>query len=179
MDKLIWETSPTIWFAKNEFVNVPIILQYDDTPLIEVQDLVKAGFTTRFQIYHSDGTYLAKVKGARCFPTKAGSKAGITVEHPAGMTVCKVGGRVAFELSRSEAAALKTDAELYTPDGSFIRCHNSVDAPVSGQLLGPNAKALQVGGLLFTGNNRFEGCAIGIHVKSDGTTSVGVGAQSA
>lgn len=67
MDTLIYQAHPTVELATNRFINVPIILQYEDTPLIQVVKAVSAGFTTEIPIYHSDGTYLAKVVGSRIF----------------------------------------------------------------------------------------------------------------
>lgn len=36
MDKLVFSRSPAVTFATNVFVNVPTILQFDDTPLISI-----------------------------------------------------------------------------------------------------------------------------------------------
>ena len=49
-DKLLFFESPEVEFAGNFFVDVPIILEYDDTPLIEVVQEQEAGYTTQFQI---------------------------------------------------------------------------------------------------------------------------------
>jgi hypothetical protein len=59
MDELIYQTSPAVTLATNLFVNVPVILQFDDTPLISVVKEQALGFTTEIPIYHADGTYLA------------------------------------------------------------------------------------------------------------------------
>ena len=72
--ELVFQSSPRIVVATNTFINVPTILKYEDTPLMEVIQKQDLGFTTQIPIYHSDGTYLAKVKGNRVFPTKAGEK---------------------------------------------------------------------------------------------------------
>ncbi len=58
MDKLIYQTMPQVTFATNKFINVPIILQYDETPLISIVKEQNLGFTTQIPIYHADGTYL-------------------------------------------------------------------------------------------------------------------------
>jgi len=121
MDKLIFTQSPAVTIATNTFINVPVILQYDETPLILIVQAQPAGYTTQIPIYHSDGTYLAKVIGSRLFPTPAGEKAGLKLEHPPKMTVCKLGDRTLFEIIREEAAALKTRAELHAPDGYFVK----------------------------------------------------------
>lgn len=44
------------------FRNVPVILQFEDVPLLEVVEFESAGYSVQFAVYHSDGTKLAKVK---------------------------------------------------------------------------------------------------------------------
>jgi hypothetical protein len=169
MDKLTFTEHPAVVLATNTFVNVPIVLQYENTPLIQIVQQETAGYTIQIPIYHSDGTYLAKVIGSRIFPTADGKKAGITLEHPDRMTVCKQDGRTLFEIRRSEAAALQTQAELYAPDGYFIKC---ADSPVP-QLIDTSGNALRIGGITMSGNT-FQGCRIGIWVKR-GSLSLGCG----
>jgi len=93
MVKLIYEKSPTVTLATNKFIDVPIILQFDDTPLISIVKKQYLGYTTQIPIYHPDGTYLAKVNGTRIYPTKDGENVGLVMEHPAHMTVCKMGNK--------------------------------------------------------------------------------------
>ncbi len=76
MDKLIFNESPAVEIATNTFIDVPIILQYEDTPLIEVVKTQEAGYTTQIPIYHSDDTYLAKAVESRLFTTLQADKAG-------------------------------------------------------------------------------------------------------
>ncbi len=66
-------------------------------------------------IHHSDGTYLAKVVGARLFDTPEAKKAGLVLKHPDKRTVCELSGKTLFEMERTDATALKTSAELFTP----------------------------------------------------------------
>lgn len=72
--KLVFQSSQRIVVATNTFINVPVILKYEDTPLLEVIKEQGIGFTTQIPVYHSDGTYLAKVTGNRVYPTEAGRK---------------------------------------------------------------------------------------------------------
>ena len=67
MNELIFTSAPIVKLATNTFINVPIILQYEDIPLIQIIKTESAGFTTEIPIYHPDGTYLAKVVGSRLF----------------------------------------------------------------------------------------------------------------
>lgn len=56
MNNLIFQTSPRVTFATNVFERTPVILQFDDTPLISVVREEQLGFTTEIPIYHMDGT---------------------------------------------------------------------------------------------------------------------------
>jgi len=47
-ESLVFLSSPIVTIATNTFVNVPIILKYEDTPMIEIVHDVGIGFT--FQI---------------------------------------------------------------------------------------------------------------------------------
>jgi len=169
-EKLIHTPSPVVVFATNTFIDTPIILQFEDTPLIEVVRTLQAGFTTQFQIYASDGTHLAKVVGSRLFTTEVGTKAGLRLRHPDRMTVCELGGRTVFEVRRTEAAALATQAELYTPQGAFIR---GTDTELGGHVI-RNDQPLTLSSMTMEGC-RFERCRIGIWVKSDGSVRIGCG----
>jgi hypothetical protein len=160
-DDLVFSTSPEVEFGSNTFVNVPIILRYNETPLIEVTQVESAGFSTRFSIFGPDGVALAKVVGSRLFLTDAGKKADLKLKYPPLMTVCELGGKTLFEVRRKEAAALSTAAELFTPDGRFIKGRND---GVPAGLFRVDGTALQVGGLVMTGC-RFENAAIGIQIS--------------
>ena len=168
MDKLIFQTSPTVTLSTNQFTNVPIILQYDDTPLISIIKEQSLGFTTEIPIYHPDGTYLAMVNGTRVYPTKDGEKAGIKMVHPKNMTVCEMNGQTLFEITHESGDAFRTQAELYTPTGFFIK---STDTPIP-QVINSNGETLQIGGINMSGCT-ISGCRIGIWLKSDGSCAVG------
>lgn len=167
MNKLIFQNSPTVELGTNKFVNTPIVLQFDDTPLIQVVRGVDAGYTTEIPIYHEDGTYLAKAVGSQLYKTADGEKAGLVMEYPDKKTICKLNGKVIFELDRQEAASLKTAAELHTPTGYFIRYSSARP-----DLLGTDGKSLNILGMVMTGCV-FEGNKIGVWVRSDGSMSIG------
>lgn len=109
--------------------------------------------------------------GSQIYPTEDGKKAGLTLRHPEHATVCELGGKTIFELIREDAAALKTRAELFTPDGSFIKC---ADADLTGYVLGPQQDHLKIGGL-FMKDCTFEGGKIGVWIRKDGRVTAGVG----
>lgn len=91
-NRLVFSQSPEVELGSNFFINVPVILQYKDTPMISVENAVDAGFTTSIPIYHSDGTYLAKAKGTQLYLTDEGKKAGVTLRHEDKITVCLING---------------------------------------------------------------------------------------
>ena len=166
--ELIYQSNPTVTFATNTFINVPTILQFDDTPLISVIREENLGFTSEIPIFHADGTYLAKVRGTRVFPTEAGKKAGIVMRSLPSLTACELDGRTLFEIAHQKGDAFKAQAELYTPTGYFIK---STDAALP-SLLKSDGTALNVGGLKMT-NCSFSGVRIGIWLQSSGSISIG------
>lgn len=168
--KLYFQSSPSITVATNTFINVPVVLKYDDTPLIEVIREHDIGFTTQIPIYHSDGTYLAKVKGNRVFPTDAGKKVNIEIRDTPGKFICSLENKVMFELSHGVGDVFKANAELYTPDGCFVKCS---DAPKP-ELFNLTGNAIKVGGVIMTGCI-FKNLSIGIWLRKDGSCEIGVG----
>ena len=169
-DNLIYIDKPVVKYASNIFIEVPTILQYENTPLIELVKVAQAGFTTEFSIYNSDGIYLAKVKGSQLYLTDAGKKSNLKVTSPDKKTVCTLNDQVLFEVERDEAAALKTTAELFTPDGYFVR-HNELN--MSMNLIKADDSSLQIGTNIMSGN-MIRGANIGVHIHMDGSLSIGV-----
>lgn len=166
--KLVYQTTPTVTFATNTFVNVPTILQFDDTPLISVVKEENLGFTSEIQIFHSDGTYLAKVRGTRAFPTEAGMMAGIVMRSLAKLTVCELDGQTLFEIAHQEGNAFKAQAELYTPTGYFVKS-TATDLP---SLVKSDGTTLNVDGFRMN-NCSFSGVRIGIWLQSNGSIGIG------
>ena len=167
--KLYFQSSPSITVATNTFINVPVVLKYEDTPLIEVIKELGFGFTTQIPIYHSDGTYLAKVKGNRVYPTEAGTKVNIEIRDTPGKFICSLENKVMFELSHGVGEAFKADAELYAPDGYFVKCS---DAPKA-ELFDLTGNAIKVGGVTMIGNV-FQNLSVGIWLRKDGSCAIGV-----
>lgn len=58
-NSLIFQTSPHVTLT-NTFINVPVILKYEDINLIEVVKEEGLGFTTQIPIYHQDGNILSQ-----------------------------------------------------------------------------------------------------------------------
>ncbi len=168
--KLYWQSSPIITVATNTFINVPVVLKYEDTPLIQVIKEHGIGFTSQIPIYHSDGTYLAKVKGNRVYPTKAGKKANIEIRDTPGKFICSLENKVILELSHGVGDVFKANAELYAPDGYFVKCS---DAPKP-ELFDLAGSAIRVGGVTMSGCV-FQNLSVGIWLRKDGSCAIGVG----
>lgn len=169
MERLFYQNAPAVTIATNTFINVPIVLQHDDTPLISVVRDYALGYTTEIPIFHPDGTYLAKVNGTRIFSTEAGKKVGLEVTALPQLTVCKMGNRVLFEIHHEKGDAFRTAAELYTPNGQFVRCTDDAAA----QLMNSNGQSIKLGGVTMS-RCIFEGMRIGLLLSSNGSVSVGV-----
>jgi hypothetical protein len=150
MPELIYHSSPEVTFASNTFINVPIILQFDETPLVSVVREQNLGYTTEIPIYHSDGTYLAKVRGTRVYSTEQGRAASVQIRQQPG-------------------DAFRISAELYTPSGYFVKVS---DGPQP-QVFNASGGALQVRGIVMIGNV-FENLRIGVWIRRDGSVAIGV-----
>ncbi|MBW2062479.1 MAG: hypothetical protein JRI95_13100 [Deltaproteobacteria bacterium] len=139
-------------------------------PFIEVIQEHGIGFTTQIPIYHSDGTYLAKVKSNRVYPTEAGKKVNIEIRDTPGKFICSLENKVMFELSHGVGESFKADAELYAPDGYFIKCS---DAPKP-ELFVLTGNGIKVGEVTMFGNV-FQNVSVGIWLRKDGSCAIGVG----
>lgn len=84
--------------------------------------------------------------------------------------MCEMNGAMLFEITHGTGDAFKTQAELYTPTGYFVRC---LDIPIP-EVLNSEGEALQIRGIEMS-NCTFNGHRIGIWLKSDGSCSIGVG----
>jgi hypothetical protein len=167
IERLVYQSSPIVTLATNRFINVPIVFQYESTPMIEVIKEAELGYTSSIPIYNQDGTYLAKVKGTRIFSTEAGSKAGLVIQKYSDRTVCKMEKKVLFEIFHQAGDAFKIYAELHTPDGFFVKFE---DDPLP-KLIDISGGMIKVGGTIF-GGNTFENLRIGIWLKKDGSCAI-------
>lgn len=169
---VIYQTHPDVIIATNTFRNVETLLKYENVPLIEVGKFVPAGYTTRINVYHSDGTHIAVVKGSQIYLTEEGKKASIKPRFEPNLTAYELDGRTIIELRREGAAALKGSAEMYAPEGVFIK---ATDAEMSA--LRGDGTAIRVAGVSISGGF-FDGHKCGIHVTRDGVCFGGEGGTS-
>jgi hypothetical protein len=163
---VIFQETPEVRFASIAFVNCPIILLYNMTPLIEVGQFVDAGFTTRFSVYNKDGVAMAKVVGSRIFPTDEGKNAKLETRHESGLVVCELDGQPIMELRKTGAAAIGAFAELYSPEGVLVKVR---DSGLSGMLR--NGSPLQFGPVTLSGGTVSDK-DIGLYLSRDDTMTL-------
>lgn len=95
-------------------------------------------------------------------------KAGVKIEKLSNVWECKLDGRTIFEIHQEKGDSFKTLAELYAPEGYFVKCS---DSNIPG-LIDMNGEGLKVGGMMFSGNI-FENLKTGIWLRKDGSGSIG------
>lgn len=162
MSELIFNQSPIIEIASNKFINVPVILKYEDLNLIEVVQDMTVGYATKIPIYHSDGTYLGVAINSRFYSTDEGKKAGVIIDKRPDLWVCKMNGKELFEIRQQNSNEFKTTAEIFTNDGYIIKIDNN-------PIINYNSiqgESLNVGGGIFV-DNTFSNLQIGIHVTKE------------
>ena len=62
-NSLVFQSHPDVVIGSNTFRNVPVILQYENTPLLEVGKFEPAGYTARFCVFDDAGNKIAVVEG--------------------------------------------------------------------------------------------------------------------
>ena len=168
-EPLYYQNHPNVTFASNTFVGVPTILQYEDTPLIEVVRNTVLGYHSRVSVYDESGVKIAVVNGTRPYPTKEGGQAGVQVSHRSDCWICtRNGGKeTLFEIYQGQGDSFRMYAELFTPTGALLKYRNEeMPSIISATKLG-----LMVGSSALVGN-RISGCRIGVLVKADGSVAI-------
>jgi len=166
MNKLIFQTSPIVTLATKKFINVPVILKFEDINLIEIIREGKFNFTTRIPIYHSDGTELGVARGNSFFPTEPGKKAGVTIENYVGLWICKMDSKPIFEIRKRTGDSFIISAELYATEGYSVKF---ADTPLV-ELFGD---ALKISEFTLSGD-LIQGMKTGIWLRKDGSSEIGV-----
>ena len=144
-ENLLFTELPETKIANNIIMS-PIPIRYHDEAMLELVKEVKL-YEAKVPIFHSDGTKLAVVKGSQLYDTDDGKKAGVSLRHLPGVTVCEISGKPVFEIQRKGAAAITMTAELYTYDATFLRWS---DTFITGLLFSDPDKPLKIGGLVMS-----------------------------
>jgi hypothetical protein len=156
MESLIFQEHPDVIIASNTFRNIPIIIQYNDTPILSVDNTVGVGYMAKYPVYLSDGTQIAVVKGSSIHYVKEKTPRVDLVQEPQ-LTVCKVDGKPILELRRTAPQAFKAWGELYAPEGVIIKALDSLSGFLN------NGSALQIG-MAFMRNVTVNGGAVAIQI---------------
>ena len=167
MTELIFTRQPIVEIASNRFIDVPVILRYEDVNLIEIVKDFNTGYSTKIPIYHPDGTLLATAINSRIYPTKDGENSGITIDKYPGLWVCKMNKQEIFEIRQKSPETFKTTAELYANDGYFIKCTGDANFSIK-----TNNGELIISNLTMIGCE-IRNCAVGIKISKDGSTGIG------
>jgi hypothetical protein len=160
MDNLIFLQFPEVRVGGAVFVNTPIPIRYEDTPMLEIVQEAD-GYSPHIPIFHQDRTKLAVARNGRLFLTEEGKKANLIIRKEDRLDVCELDGKTLYEIRRTAPASLSTSAELYAPDGSFLRW--SADE-VSGWLFGKPDAQLIIGGLTIQGGARLQSSGVGLQI---------------
>ena len=167
-DQQIPPPNYTVKFCTNIFTNVPVILQYDDTPLLWVTQSMTGNLETEARIYSQDGEDLGRWKGKSLHLTGQGKKAGLTIEHPAGVDVLKMGTRTLCELRKPTPLLLHPTVELYSPTGTLLTGAPDIVAVAMSRSNQP----LELSGMILQ-DNLLANRPVGIHITSDGQIAFG------
>ena len=162
-NRLIFAPHAAVRYGGNVFVNVPVILQVDGTPLIETIRNNEISRTTQISIFNADGAFLATVVGTCLSPTAEGVRAGIELRFASRLTSCSLLKQVLFEVRRVAAASLTITAELFSPTGLLVRATDLI----------PFATYTREGELIATAagrNRRIRTKAVGFAVSDKGKT---------
>ena len=158
---------PEVTFAANVFVNVPIVLTYDDDVLIEFIRMPDATYTTSFTIYDGVGGRFATIQGTQVYPTAGDEGQPIALIQQQGRIVARHGHQALFEVERTGPGALELGCELYAPDGRLVVArHNAL--PVLLQHGDPVA----LSGVMLKAN-RFTDIPTAVQLHADGMVAIG------
>jgi hypothetical protein len=169
MKRHYYPNPPAVNLSSNTFVKVPIVLQYDQTPLISILRDPALGYTTEVSVYHEDGTHLGQVVGTSVLSSAAGVQCGLKILVLPQVTVCRSANRIVFEIHHEKGDAFRAAAELHTPSGYLVRCADQAAV----QLVNRAGTAVPLGGHKVR-NCVFRGSKIGLLLHANGHVSVGV-----
>ena len=94
--------------------------------MLSLESIQNAGFSLKIPIYNQDGDKLAVAVGSRLIRTEAGKKSGLKMREMSDRTVCELDRNTIFELKRTAPTSVKAEAELYAPNGYFIKYKNAL-----------------------------------------------------
>lgn len=168
-DTLLFINWPKVTMGSNTFIEVPIILKYDNLNMIEIIKEPGFGYTTQIPIFDAEGAYLATAKGSSLITTDESEIGELTLDHSGDVTTCTLDGKMLFEITRSEGDEFLIKADLYTPEGYSIK-YISDETP---ELFDKQGYEVRLGGVLKD-ESVIEGCDVGFWLTQNGTCRFGV-----
>lgn len=168
-DKLLFINWPKVTMGSNTFIEVPIILKYDNLNMIEIIKEAGFGYTTQIPIFDAEGTYLATAKGSSLITTDESAIGDLTLDHTGDITTCTLDGKMLFEITRSNGDEFLIKADLFTPEGYSIK-YISDETP---ELFDKQGSEVRLGGILKD-ESVIEGCDVGFWLTQNGTCRFGV-----
>ena len=168
-DKLLFPNWPKVSMGSNTFIEVPIILKYDNLNLIEIINEPGFGYTMQIPIFDAEGTYLATAKGSNLITTDESDIKDLKLNHDQDSTTCTLDGKTLFTITRSDDDAFTIKAELFTPEGYCVK-YISDETP---ELFDKQGYEVRLGGILKD-ESVIEGCDVGFWLTQNGTCRFGV-----
>lgn len=171
-DKLLFINLPKVTMGSNTFIDVPVILKYDNLNMIEIIKEPGFGYTTQIPIFDAEGTYLATAKGNSLITTEESQMGDLTLDHSDDTTTCTLDGKTLFTIIRADGDEFLIKADLFTPDGYSIK-YISDETP---ELFDKLGSEIRLGGILKD-ESVIEGCDVGFWLTQNGTCRFGVNVE--
>ncbi len=161
--------SVVVKFASNTLINVPVILQFEDTPLLEVVRSIHGQPDDKIALFASDGGKLGYMQGERLFLTSDGEKVGAKIDHKADAKVLRIDGKERYVLRKPRPFEMHPKFELYTPTGILVAGEPDM---IPGLTSPGSSEPLSLQGAIFEGNT-LSGCQIGFWFDRQGSIAFG------
>ena len=168
-DTLLFLNWPKVTMGSNSFIDVPVILKYDNLNMIEIIKEPGFGYTTQIPIFDAEGTYLATAKGSTLVTTDESEIGDLALAQNGDSTICTLDGKTLFEIVREEGDEFLIKAELFTPEGYSIK-YISDETP---ELFDKQGYEVRLGGVLKD-ESVIQGCDVGFWLTQNGTCRFGV-----
>lgn len=168
-DTLLFINWPKVSMGSNTFIDVPVILKYDNLNMIEIIKEPGFGYTTQIPIFDAEGTYLATAKGSSLITTDESEIGDLKLDHNQDSTTCTLDGKTLFTITRNDGDSFNIKAELFTPEGYCVK-YISDETP---ELFDKQGYEVRLGGVLKD-ESVIEGCDVGFWLTQNGTCRFGV-----
>ncbi|MDG2071240.1 MAG: hypothetical protein P8J55_05810 [Pseudomonadales bacterium] len=166
---LTFKKPPQVQLGSNIYVKCPVVLQFNDTPLIELSGYKTQQIRLKTHLYDQRGNYLGHLLGGDLVKTKQGEQRDLELKNTEDKISCSLDGQVLVEIIQDKKPWLRITAELYTPCGHYLQYLDSTPT-----LRSPEGKTFVFNDQFMNGN-MFGSCGIGVWVQSDGSLGIACG----